>query len=143
MDEKILATYDGSLRRCNSSPGFLDRFYETFRASSPAVRMKFEGTDFARQKRALRASLHLMVLAAEDEKKGPERYLKDLAARHSRAQLDIGAELYDRWLDSILDAVRKHDPEFSTEVEKAWEAVMAVGIQYLLSHYNSPPNPHG
>ena len=142
MDEKVLATYDGSLRRCNSSRGFLDRFYETFLASSPAVRMKFDGTDLVRQKRALRASLHLMVLAAEDERNGPERYLRGFAARHSRAQLDIGAELYDLWLDSILDAVRVHDPEFGPEVEKAWEAVMTVGIKYLLSHYNSPASPH-
>jgi len=139
VDKTTLQTFDESLKRCNAQPGFLDLFYEKFLASSPVVREKFSQTDFIRQKRALRASLHLMPLAADDPVKGPERYLRDLAARHSRAQLDVGAELYDLWLDSLLATVRESDPEFSPEVEDAWEKVMMVGIHYLLSHYHQAP----
>ncbi len=95
MDEKTLRIYDESLRRCNATPGFLDRFYQNFLASSPEVKEKFAHTDFSRQKRALRASLHLLALAAQDGEKGSERYLKDMAATHSKAQLNIGARLYD------------------------------------------------
>ena len=139
MDKATLDLFDESLRRCNARPGFLDLFYENFLASSPKVKEKFANTDFVRQKRALRASLHVMLLAAEDEEQGPERYLRDLAARHSRSQLDIGAELYDLWLDSLLATVREIDPRFSPEVEEAWERVMGVGIRYLLSHYHDQP----
>jgi hemoglobin-like flavoprotein len=139
VDEAIIKTYDESLKRCNARPGFLGSFYERFLASSPVVKEKFANTDFVRQKRALRASLQLMVLAAQDETKGPERYLRDVATSHDRAHLDIGAGLYDLWLDSILATVKEYDPEFSPEVENAWEQVMTVGIQYLVSHYNEPP----
>jgi hemoglobin-like flavoprotein len=135
MDEKTLSTFDESLRRCDAVPGFLESFYKKFLDSSPKVKKKFEKTDFVRQKRALRASLHLMPLAAGDKTDGPDRYLKALAVRHSHAELDIGAELYDLWLDSLLAVVRKRDPKFSPEVEQAWEDVMMVGISYLLSHY--------
>ena len=139
MDKAVLATFDESLQRCNAIPGFLDRFYEKFLASSPKVRKKFENTDFVRQKRALRASLHMMPLAAEDEKKGPERYLKELAVQHSKNRLNVGAEFYDLWLDSLLATVKECDPEYSPQVEEAWESVMMVGIKYLLSHYHQPP----
>jgi hemoglobin-like flavoprotein len=139
MDPKILETFDRSLGRCNARPGFLDRFYERFLAMSPRVAEKFADTDFVRQKRALRASFHMMLLAAGDGEDGPERHLKGLAISHSREQLGVGAELYDYWLDSLLAAVREFDDAWDHEVEDAWEQVMGVGIQYLLSHYNDPP----
>ena len=65
MNETILATFDESLKRCNAVPEFLDRFYEKFLASSPKVKEKFANTNFVSQKRALRASLHLLLIAAE------------------------------------------------------------------------------
>ena len=134
MDKHTLQIFENSLARCNAESTFLEQFYETFLASSPKVREKFKDTDFTRQKRALRASFHIMLLAAEHED-SPERYLKELAHRHSRQDLAIGAELYDLWIDSLLATVRKVDPEFNAEVEQAWESVTMVGVSYLLSHY--------
>lgn len=112
MDKKILEIYDKSLARCNATPGFLDRFYELFLASSPKVKEKFARTDFVKQKKALRESLRLMRLVATDGEGGPERHLKDLAFSHSKKRLDIGAELYDLWLDSLLTTVKECDPQF-------------------------------
>ena len=113
----------------------MDRFYDIFLASSPKVKEKFAKTDFVRQKAALKASLNAMLLAAKDEKAGPPQYLPELAERHSSRELNIGAELYDYWLDSLLAAVKECDPESGPEVEGAWERVMMVGIGYLLSRY--------
>lgn len=138
MDPVTLDIFDRSLLRCEARWDFLDRFYDRFLASSPAVREKFAKTDFVRQKRALRASLHHLLLAAQNEERGPDAYLKDVAERHGAGQLEIGAELYDLWLDSLLATVRECDPEFSPDVEKAWEAVMMVGIHYLCRSYGMP-----
>lgn len=137
MDRTTLDVFDRSLLRCEARWDFFDRFYERFLGSSPEVREKFADTDFVHQKRALRASFHVMLLAAEDETKGPDRYLAHVAARHGAGDLDIGAKLYDLWLDSLLATVRDCDPEFGPEVEKAWEAVMMVGIHYLCRNYDS------
>jgi hemoglobin-like flavoprotein len=135
MDASILKVFEDSLGRCNTVPEFLDRFYDKFLASSPKVRAKFAHTDFARQKRALRDSFRIMLQAAENEATGPELYLRNLAEKHSSRDLNIGAEFYDLWLDSLLASVRECDPEYSSQVERAWESVMMVGINYLLSRY--------
>jgi hemoglobin-like flavoprotein len=135
MDRTTLDVVDQSLLRCCCSGSrFLDLFYERFLAASPAVREKFAQTDFVRQKRALRASLWMMLLAAEDEETGPERYLAPLADQHGARRLDIGAELYDVWLDSLLEAVATCDPEHTPQVRDAWEEVMMVGIRYMCTH---------
>lgn len=136
MDEKTIQIFEQSLRRCDSNPAFLDIFYEHFLASSPKIKERFANTDFHRQKRLLRASFYLILLASEDPVDGPERYLGHLAARHSAKDLDVGAELYDLWLDSLMESVKRCDPGFSAEVEEAWEKMMGIGIDYLLSGYH-------
>jgi hemoglobin-like flavoprotein len=137
MDDSTLQTFESSLARCTGRPDFLDLFYETFLASSPKVREKFANTEFANQKRMLSASFNLMLRAAQNEESGLPEYLEGLAIRHGAKHLAIGADLYDLWLDSLLVAVRASDPDCTPGVEKAWEAVMGIGIKYLCSHYNS------
>jgi hemoglobin-like flavoprotein len=135
MSPEILEIVDQSLQRCfGEGARFLDVFYERFLAASTAVREKFARTDFVRQKRALRASLWLMLIAAEDEEHGPERYLGALARQHGARQLDIGAELYDLWLDSLLAAVAECDPCHTPQIREAWEQVMMVGVHYMCTH---------
>ena len=136
MEEKLLGIVDSSMQRCVRDPRFFDRFYERFLASSPKVRDRFAQTNFVRQKRALRGSLWMMLLAAENEVVGPERYLNPLAELHSARHLDIGAELYDLWLDCLLDNVAEFDPEHNADVRAAWEQVMMVGIHYMVTRYN-------
>ena len=133
-EQRTLQTFDESLGRCSADEHFLDRFYDRFLASSPKVREKFATTDFARQKRAVLGSLQLILQAARNPEDA-DRHLRDVAERHSSAQLAVGAELYDLWLDSLLATVREIDPAFGPEVEEAWEDVMAVGIRYLVSLY--------
>jgi hemoglobin-like flavoprotein len=136
MEERLLDIVDSSLQRCIGNPRFLDRFYERFLASSPKVKERFERTDFVKQKRALRGSLWMMLLAAANEAEGPDRYLRYLADLHSARQLDIGAELYDLWLDCLLETLAECDPAYSPELRAAWEQVMMVGIHYLCTRYN-------
>ncbi len=136
VDSSTLDLFERSLARCEARPGFLDLFYEKFMASSPEVAGKFAGTDFVRQKRALKASFHHLLLVAHDRKQSPDAYLSDVAARHGSGQLEIGASLYDFWLDSLLETVKACDPEWSLEVDRAWEAVMMVGIHYLCQSYH-------
>ena len=137
MDARTLRDFEESLERCSADPDFIDIFYGNFLGSSPKVREKFAGTDFDRQKQALRASFDTMLKAARDEVNGPAPHLEPLAERHGARQLKIGAELYDLWLDSLLKTVRACDPGWSESVEQAWEAVMGIGIGYLCSRYNA------
>ncbi len=136
MDESTLDLFGKSFERCVADPGFLDLFYQTFLASSPKVREKFEHTDFEKQKRALHGSFQLMVRAARQDGEGPPDFLDELARRHGAADLAIGGEFYDFWLDSLLATVKACDPAWSPRVAQAWEQVMGVGIRYLCSRYH-------
>jgi len=51
------------------------------------------------------------------------------------AGISISERNYYLWLDSLLAAANESDPDFSLEVQEAWERVMMVGIGHLLSRY--------
>ena len=53
----------------------------------------------------------------------------------SRAELDIKPELYDLWLDRLVQAVREFDPKFDPEIETAWRRVLRPGIEFMKSRY--------
>jgi hemoglobin-like flavoprotein len=133
--------FNDSLERCNSTRGFLDRFYELFISSSPEVAAKFANTDLRVQKASLKVSLY-MIMASIERKPEGKVHLERVATRHSRAALDIGPHLYDQWLECLIQAVRECDPAFSGETERAWRSVMRVGIEFLKSRYASGCLPH-
>ena len=134
MAERDIELFNDSLERCTGRPGFLDRFYELFMASSEEVAAKFKHTDFRKQKKALRVSLYKMMLVREGNA-GADADLERLAQLHSRRQLDVRPELYELWLDRLIQAVREFDPVFSGETEKAWRNVMRPGIKFMKARY--------
>ncbi len=132
----LLEVMRSSLKRCLSKPDFLLDFYGLFMASSPEAREKFKDTDLKRQTEVLAETLWVMALAAESAPGSPAwGELPRLAAKHSRSQLDIQPHLYDRWLDSLIEAGWRHDPLFSSEIERAWRETLAPGIEYMRSRY--------
>lgn len=136
MEERARDTFLASLGRCRAASGFLEAFYERFMASSEQVRAKFAGTDMKRQVRMLEDSLFVVAVAVQGEDGSPARGdLPRIAARHSRKDLDIRPELYDRFLECLIETVRAKDPQFSAEVESAWRETMAFGIEYMRARY--------
>lgn len=136
MTREQVKSFLGSLKRCLAVPGFMDRFYERFVASSDEVRDKFRNTDLKRQTRMVADSLYVLAVAAEGEEHSPARLsLPGLAERHSRRDLDIRPELYDVWLECLLETARADDPELTPEVEAAWRATLVWGIDYMRSRY--------
>jgi hemoglobin-like flavoprotein len=129
-------TFLGSLKRCLAAPGFLDAFYERFVGSSAEVREKFRNTDMKRQARVLEDSLYVVANAVLGEENSLARgALPALAARHSRQGLDIRPELYDLWIECIVETARAYDPQFDATVESAWRETLAFGADYLRQRY--------
>lgn len=135
MDDGSLAVFEASLARCNTSTAFAERFYQLFLSRSEKAAQKFANTDFTKQRAALQGALELMLKAARNGGEAIREHLGPLAERHSSRDLDIGAELYDEWLDSLLAAVREFDPEYCDEVRDAWENAMMIGISFMLARY--------
>ena len=95
---------------------------------------KFIDTDFEHQQEAMRLSLRMMAMASV-ESDAADLYLEYIAKRHDRHHLNIEPELYDNWLESLIDTARECDDEFDAEVEQAWRSVLRYGIDYMISHY--------
>jgi hemoglobin-like flavoprotein len=133
MHERDVELFNDSIERCSCRSDFLNRFYTLFLASSDTVAKKFEHTDLRKQARVLKTSLYIMVSASG----GPERtvHLERIAKLHSRAELDIKPELYDLWLDRLVQTVKEFDPMFDLEIDTAWRRVLQPGIEFMKSKY--------
>jgi hemoglobin-like flavoprotein len=125
-----------SFDRCSASPDFLSGFYQNFFQACPDAKPLFARTDFARQVKALRDAIGLLLIApffstAEDA----PTLLARVAERHSRRHLNIEPRFYPPFVDSLLDTVKAVDPEYSPTVEVAWRAAIAKGVAYMQAHY--------
>jgi hemoglobin-like flavoprotein len=131
--QQDIELFNDSLERTSGTP-FLERFYELFVAASPEVAAKFAHTDFRQQRRAVKISLYMMISAAQGLPEG-NVHLTRIAQRHSRAALGIRPELYDLWLDCLIQAVGEHDRAFTAATERAWRRVLEAGIEFMKSRY--------
>ena len=130
------AVFRASLHRCLAAPGFFESFYGSFIGASEEVKEKFKNTDMKRQSRMLEDSLFVLAVAAQGGEDSPARSaLPDLARKHSREGQEIRPELYDLWLEALLETAKIHDPDFSPEVEAAWRETLAPGIDFMRSKY--------
>ena len=132
MRETDVELFNDSLDRCSGRPGFLDRFYEHFLASSDEVAEKFERTDFRKQTRMLKASLYIIMMAERPE---CAAHMERIAKLHSRTELDIKPELYDQWLDCLLRTVEEFDPSFDMDTKIAWTRILQHGLEFMKSGY--------
>ena len=136
-DEKTRELFAASYRRCTQNRSFMQRFYDIFVGSSPAIAAKFEHTDMRHQARMVQVSLVMLLAAVEGRDEGLQ-HLERIAKIHGRAQHDIPAAMYESWLDCLLQAVREYDPYCQEQVEQAWRTILAPGIEYLKAHYDQP-----
>ena len=121
-----------SYGRCCASPGFFDSFYQRFLASSPIIRDKFTATDMVAQKHLLRAGILNLVLHARGMS---DSKLRALGHSHSREGFDIRPELYELWLEALLQTVAEHDREAGADELLAWREVLGKGIALIKSYY--------
>ena len=89
-----------------------------------------------RQVAMLEKSLHYIAyLFTHDE---VYDHVRRVARIHDRAHHDIPPELYDLWLESLIDTVREFDPQFTADIELAWRLVLARGIAYMKFMHGRP-----
>ena len=128
--EVVQASYD----RCVASGDFFQTFYDIFLAKSPEIAAKFAQTDFNKQKNLIKASIAMMIrLGVGNE--NARRVIERVGDTHCRQALDIRPEFYDWWLDSLCEAVQRHDADYSAELEGLWRASMEEGITLVTSRY--------
>lgn len=123
-----------SFGRCGLNPDFLDTFYKYFLATSPEISALFKNTDFKKQKKVLQMSLSMLITYAQGTGV-VDGYMQQLAEKHSKQNLNIEPRHYTTWLNSLMLAVKKHDPKFSPELEQAWRTCLSKGINTIIAKY--------
>ncbi len=133
LNHPQLVRFEHSVDRCLADATFVARFYETFLASDPAVREKFEGVDLDRQQKMLADSLRLVLGAAQGTEAG-RAHLEHIAERHSARGLGIGPALYERWLDSLIAVASQTDPQWADDHGDLWRAGLEPCIEHMTRH---------
>ncbi len=123
-----------SFERCDKSGAFSETFYDIFLSKSDEVKEKFKNTDFAKQKKLLRATVKIMATRSNDDKK-KLRVLNDIGRTHNRHGYNIEPELYKLWLESLCETIAIHDPEFSKDLEKKWRTFIKFSIDKIINDY--------
>ena len=137
MDEReSVRIAKASFDRCSATPEFLAGFYQNFFRACPEAKPLFAKTDFARQTKALRDAIGLLLIAPflSTEKDAPT-LLARVAERHSRRHLNIEPRFYPPFINSLIETLKAFDAEYSPDVEAAWRAAIAKGVAYMQAHY--------
>lgn len=124
--------FEASLHRCLADPTFIDRFYARFIGTNAEIAGKFEGVDLARQAKALRASLYLVLRAAAGHDDGIT-HLRDVGRSHGERKLGVRREHYAHWVDTLVTVAREMDRQFDASIESAWREHLAPCIEAIVS----------
>ncbi len=120
-----LGAFHASLDRALSDTAFIDRFYDSFIASSGEIELLFRHADMPRLKRKLKNSLRLITQAIDDEP-GAAEYLELLGRTHKR--LGIEPRHFDGWIWALIDTVAQCDAEFGPDTERVWRTVLSASV---------------
>ncbi len=119
-----------SLGRSVARGTLFDRFYDIFLKSNPAFVPMFAKTDLKKQKELLRHGVSLGLLYVEGKSIG-ENGLARIKKTHSKDEMNIDPKLYPYWKRSFLQAVSECDPNYSDEINAAWERTLQKIIDFL------------
>ena len=119
-----------SFYRCRRDGHFMDTFYDLFLSKSTEIAEKFVQTDFRVQKLMLRQSL-LEMICFDRGMSGTHEEIERLGHRHR--ELSITPDMYSMWLDALCETIRKHDPDYTPELEQFWRQAMLKSINEMIS----------
>lgn len=137
FEESYTRVFGSSIRITPQGESFFRRFYERFFAASPRVPMLFSQTDMDHQIPMLKKSLHQVVALHVTDT--ITDYLREIAERHR--VLGIDAELYDLWLDCLMDTVCEFDTQCDMITELAWRLALTPAITYMKLWAGSDRSP--
>jgi hemoglobin-like flavoprotein len=127
-------SYERVKRVRKNDKSFFDAFYENFVAASPVVANHFRNTDMNQQKKMLEKSFYSLLIFYVTN--NANNYLQKIAQRHSKTHANISPDLYDLWLECLIQTVAEYDPLFDENTELSWRVVLSSGITYMKFKYD-------
>ena len=90
----------------------------------------FSQTDFKAQKLVLRQSL-LEMICLHRGMHGMQQEIERLGRLHN--ELGVTPEMFSMWVDALCEAIQRHDPEYTLELEQRWRQAMSTSINIMIA----------
>jgi hemoglobin-like flavoprotein len=132
--EEAIHRVHGSLNRSLAHEQFIEIFYEIFMVADDEIGQMFANTDFERQHKLLHKALLSAVTFAAGGEVARQR-LAVIRESHNRSHMNVRPELYPLWVDSLIEAVAKCDPDYDDQLDREWRAVLQPAIEFIRSGY--------
>ena len=126
FDESYQRLFGDDIGLNDAADEFFERFYGHF-LNDPSIQALFNNTDMQSQVKMLKNSMFQLITFHLTHRPLPA--LKRLASLHRN--LDIPAEMFDVWLDALIQTVREFDGRCDLATEYAWRWALAPGITYM------------
>ena len=112
---------------------FFKKFYQNFLACDSRISEKFTNSDLELLPSMLKHSFMHLVEMATTNKVSPR--LHEIANMHSQGQLNVTPELYDIWLEALLNTVEEMSGQKDPLVREGWRQTLLPGITYMKSRF--------
>ena len=110
----------------------METFYDKFVSSDPKIGPYFANTDMTKQKKLLAQSLiHVLNFSAGDP--GSRQMIGMLSETHRKGRIGVTPDLYGFWEESLIGALREHDPSWNDQLESQWRSQLQPAIQQMIS----------
>ena len=136
VDKAFAESYERVSKKIIDGKDFLDYFYESFLKTSPKIARLFKNTSMHSQKLLLKKSIEELLNFYHD--RTVKQHLLQIGQIHGENMLNISPEMYDIWIDTLMETIKKYDPEFIPKVELAWRVTLSPGICYMKFSYRYP-----
>ncbi len=130
MEQKYFNVQRSFGRSLINNPKLINRFYDIFISSHPAIRPLFKNTDFAHQTEVLKQGLNIAIMYAQGHPVA-ENTLKVLRKSHGKDGMNIDRSLYKYWIDSLIRTVTESDHKFTPDIEREWREVLQKTVDYI------------
>ena len=123
-----------SLGRCLHHGDVFGTFYERFLESDPEIPEQFANTDWEEQKALLRHGINKVIGFYEGSFAG-QNALERIRYTHGRDRMNIPPRLYEFWIESMIEAVKRFDPQVDSVLEDQWREVLRYGTDFVKAGY--------
>jgi len=134
MQTQMAEEVKKSLGRCLHWGDVFETFYRIFLERDPRIPERFVSTDWQEQKKLLRQGVN-NVIGFYDGSYTAKHVMERIRHTHGRERLNIPPDLYSHWVESMIEAVRTLDPEFSPTLEQYWREILRSGTNYVVMGY--------
>lgn len=121
MQQTHIQVFQASLARATQATDFYQRFYEQFMHGKHDASVFFKNKDMQRIQKKLKMTLE-MVADHASGRAGLDMYFDMLGKMHER--LHIHSEFFAQWQTALIATASVCDPQFSEEIQQAWERVI-------------------